>query len=87
MNFAGVTIKGVRPPSSCVSKSHLDLADVSSGEVFAICVGLSYKNEVFYLFLGVFPESEVSEVFLRVWIPWCDAIKVFQSLCPDLRDL
>lgn len=69
MNFVGVCIKGVRSPRSRGSKSHYarswsHLADVSRGEVFAICVDLSYKNEVFYLLLGIFPESEVSEVFL-----------------------
>lgn len=65
----GVSVKGVRPHRSCRSKSHhmkslSHLVDVSTCEVSDVYVGLSYKNEVFYLFLGILPESRVSEVFL-----------------------
>lgn len=57
---------------------------VSKCEVSDVWVGLSYKTELFYLFLGIFPESELSKVFLCLCRPWFDIFKVFQGLCPDL---
>ena len=70
--LCGGLYQGCETPSYCGSKSHYmrswrHLAGVSRGEAFAICVGISYKNEVFYLFLDIFPEPEVSEVFLSVY--------------------
>lgn len=68
LNFVGVSVKGVRCHSYCGSKSHhmrslSCLAYVPICEVSDVCVGLSHRPEVFDLFQGVFPESEVSEVF------------------------
>lgn len=82
MNFVRGFVKGVRPHSCCVSKAcHMralcHVADVFRCEVSDILVGLSYKNGAFYLFLSVFPEYELSEVFLRVCMPWSEIFKVF----------
>lgn len=54
------------PHNSCGSKHEIfePFGDVSRCEVSDVRVGLHYKNEAFYLFLGIFPESELSELFL-----------------------
>lgn len=66
LNFVRVPVKGVSPHNSCGSKHEIfePFGDVSRCEVSDVRVGLHYKNEAFYLFLGIFPESELSELFL-----------------------
>lgn len=69
--FVRVSIKGMRPHITCESKPHhmkslSHLVGVSKCEVSDVWVGLSYKTELFYLFLGIFPESELSKVFLSL---------------------